>query len=88
MLGGKFSLPSLIQKATMTCKFGVVPMVIEHADLEIKIVQYALPSKPSKRNCNYNAEVQRILYVLKTVLSGQDWLVSKKMTYADLTFVP
>ncbi|KAF2728067.1 glutathione S-transferase [Polyplosphaeria fusca] len=35
----------------------------------------------------YNAEVQRILGVLEGLLSGKQWLVGDKMTYADLSFV-
>lgn len=36
----------------------------------------------------YKAEVRRVTSVLDTVLTGQEWLVGDKCTYADLAFVP
>jgi len=35
----------------------------------------------------YEKEVQRVISVLDTYLTGRDWLVGNKCTYADLAFV-
>ena len=46
------------------------------------------PEKVPSAQERYDNEVRRLLGVLESVLSKQEWLVGGKFTIADLAFVP
>lgn len=46
------------------------------------------PEKVSSAIERYRNEIKRVLSVLESVLSKQEWLVGGKATIADISFVP
>lgn len=49
---------------------------------------YLHPVKVPSAMVRYQDEAKRVLSVLEGVLSGKEWLVGDKCTFADLSFVP